>query len=397
MNQRSRPINCIIPPHILRNIAERGDEQQRKKAINSLMAGAHFRARREMAGKFLFETPAGVMRRSIHDCVPFLPGPWFLPGLFVRGEGDPSVNDQAVNEAYDSLGHTYKFYKDVFGRNSIDNKGMRLIASVHYCAHFGEAYDNAFWNGSQMVFGDGDGKVFAVGGFTKAIEVIGHELTHGVTEHECKDGLEYRSQSGALNESMSDVFGSLVKQYTLNQTVTQADWLIGSGILAPGIKGVALRSMKDPGTAYDDPLLHKDPQPGHMRDYVKTTEDAEGVHINSGIPNRAFYLVAEQLGGYAWEYAGKIWYDTLRQLHAQADFQEAANVTFQVAGGLYGAGSRQQQAVGTAWDTVGLPVAGARRAAAPIPVGANGAHLEQKIDDLVSAVGRLVDVLGKKV
>src|SRR5262249_15250854 len=152
-----------------------------------------------------------------------------------------------------------------FGRNSIDNRGLRLNASVHY----GADYDNAFWDGSQMVFGDGDNRIFV--GFTKALDVIGHELTHGVTQYEAN--LEYQDQPGALNESMSDVFGSLMKQYALNQTAADADWLIGSGLLAPGIQGVALRSMKEPGTAYDDPLLGKDSQPGHMSDFDHTTDD----------------------------------------------------------------------------------------------------------------------------
>jgi Zn-dependent metalloprotease len=377
---------------MLKNLAENGDEQQREKAIRSLITGAHFRARREVLGQITLATPAGGLRRSIYDCKHKMQ----LPGRLVRTEGAKDSKDAAVNEAYNGLGQTYKLYKDAFGRNSIDNKGLRLNASVHY----GADYDNAFWDGSQMVFGDGDNRIFV--GFTKSLDVIGHELTHGVTQYEAN--LEYQDQPGALNESMSDVFGSLVKQHALNQTAADADWLIGSGLLAPGIQGVALRSMKEPGTAYDDPLLGKDPQPGHMSDYDHTTDDFGGVHINSGIPNRAFYLVAEQIGGYAWKDAGRIWYLTLRRLHSQSDFQDAANVTFQVAGELFGTGSRQQQAVRTAWDEVGIQVSAAapRRAPAPAGVGnghpaveGNGARLEEKVDHLVDAVGRLVEVLAE--
>ena len=144
--------------------------------------------------------------------------------------------------------------------------------------------------------------------FTVAVDVIGHELTHGVTQFEAK--LAYWDQSGALNESFSDIFRSLVKQKKLNQTADQADWLIGAGLFTSNVKGLAIRSMKEPGTAYDDPLLGKDPQPAHMRHYVNTTSDNGGVHINSGIPNRAFYLAALEIGGHAWERAGKIWYMT---------------------------------------------------------------------------------------
>jgi Zn-dependent metalloprotease len=206
-----------------------------------------------------------------------------------------------------------------------------------------------------MVYGDGDGDLF--NRFTIAIDVMGHELTHGVTQFEAK--LNYSQQPGALNESMSDVFGSLVKQYSLNQTADQADWLIGAGLLAAGVKGVALRSMKAPGTAYDDPVLGKDPQPAHMKDYVNTVSDNGGVHINSGIPNHAFYVVASQIGGKAWEKSGQIWYVTLRdKLTSGSDFQECANQTFQVAGALFGAGSIEQQAVKFGWSEVGLDVEG---------------------------------------
>ena len=180
-------------------------------------------------------------------------------------------------------------FKKVFSRNSIDDRGMRIDSTVHY----GDCYDNAFWNGRQMVYGDGDGRIFAP--FTKALDVIGHELTHGITQ--CEAGLNYRGQPGALNESFSDVFGCLVKQYRRRQTAKEADWLIGEDLFLPGVKAKAIRSMKAPGTAYDDPVLGKDPQPGHMDDYVVTEEDNGGVHLNSGIPNRAFYELAMRLKG----------------------------------------------------------------------------------------------------
>ena len=227
---------------------------------------------------------------------------------------------------------------------------MPLKATVHY----GQDYDNAYWSGSQMVFGDGDGELF--NRFTISIDVTGHELTHGVTQHEA--GLIYWGQAGALNESISDVFGSLVKQRVNKQKADEADWLIGEGLLAPGVNGEALRSMKAPGTAYDDPVLGKDPQPAHMRDYVHTISDNGGVHINSGIPNHAFYLAATRIGGYAWEEAGLIWYETLRSpsLRRGAQFQAFAGLTVVTAQSLFGVGSEEDEAVSGAWGEVGILV-----------------------------------------
>jgi Zn-dependent metalloprotease len=183
--------------------------------------------------------------------------------------------------------------------------------------------------------------------------VIGHELTHGVTQYTAN--LDYQGQPGALNESVSDVFGSLIKQYAAGQTADQADWLIGAGLLAPGVHGVALRSMKEPGTAYDDPQLGKDPQPADMAHYVRTHQDNGGVHINSGIPNRAFYLAAAAIGGHAWEKAGQIWYDTLTggSLSAEAQFADFAAATVAAATARYGEGD-ETRAVQAAWQEVGV-------------------------------------------
>jgi Zn-dependent metalloprotease len=242
---------------------------------------------------------------------------------------------------------TYNFFKEIFKRNSIDTRGMKLDSTVHY----GEEYNNAFWNGTQMVYGDGDGEIFQR--FTKSIDVIGHELAHGVTQYEA--ALEYEGQAGALNESFSDVFGSLVKQYSLKQKADEADWLIGNGLLGSKVKGIALRSLKEPGSGYDDPTIGKDPQPGHMKDYVETTSDNGGVHINSGIPNRAFYLTAIALGGYAWEKAGRIWYITLTEkLRERSNFHQAASMSSDVAASLYGNESSEQKAVNKAWKLVGI-------------------------------------------
>jgi Zn-dependent metalloprotease len=336
----------IIPPIILRNLAEKGDEGQRELAFRGLQISESLRGKRQAVGSFAFAAvPAGEKRRTIYDAQRSRT----LPGKLVRGEGDSKSKDVMVNEAYDGAGKTYDFYMKVFNRNSIDGRGLRLDSTVHY----GIKYMNAFWDGQQMVYGDGDGEIFER--FTKSLDVIGHELTHGVTQYEA--GLNYEEQSGALNESFSDVFGSLVKQYARKQRADKADWLIGKEIFSKGVKGVALRSMKAPGTAFDDPLIGKDEQPAHMKDFVKTQDDNGGVHINSGIPNKAFYELAIRLGGYAWERAGRIWYVTLcGRLRPESVFQDCADATFDVARELYGADSVEQRAVREAWDAVGLKV-----------------------------------------
>ncbi|HEY9674462.1 MAG TPA: M4 family metallopeptidase [Waterburya sp.] len=339
------PICFIVPPHMLRELAQRGDETERDWAFQTLRVSEQFRGRREVLGSLptLLMTPAGEKRRTVYDAQ----RRQRLPGKLVRGEGAPPSKDVAVNEAYDGAGATYDLYHDVFGRNSIDDRGLRLDSTVHY----GRNYDNAFWNGSQMVYGDGDGQIFQR--FTKSIDVIGHELTHGVTQYTAN--LDYQDQPGALNESMSDVFGSLVKQRVLNQTAARADWLIGEGLFTASVKGVALRSMKAPGTAYNDPRLGKDPQPAHMKDIYTGNQDNGGVHINSGIPNHAFYLAAVKIGGYAWEKAGKIWYTALTtRLQHDSTFADAANITIAIAGELYGAGSDEENAVRDAWQQVGV-------------------------------------------
>jgi Zn-dependent metalloprotease len=349
-----QPICCILPPHIIDALVQRGTARQRAMALRTLAVDHTLRALRAtprtmVSGarrRLSAMTAEAAKQRTIYDAH----STETLPGDVVRSEGGPPSGDVTVDEAYDGLGATYDFYSQVYNRNSINDEGLPMLATVH----FGQEYNNAFWNGEQMVFGDGDGEIF--NRFTIALDVIGHELTHGVTEDEAQ--LVYFFQSGALNESVSDVFGSLVKQHVLNQTAEQADWLIGAGLFTANVNGVALRSMQAPGTAYDDPVLGKDPQPAHMNDYVRGFADNGGVHINSGIPNHAFYLAATQIGGYAWEKAGRIWYETLldAQLRPTANFQRFASLTLLHAEKLYGQGSSERQAVKQAWNEVGIAV-----------------------------------------
>ncbi|GAB4455626.1 MAG: M4 family metallopeptidase [Anaerolineales bacterium] len=355
MHIHNRPMNCIVPPHMLETIAANGTPAQRDMAVQTLVASAEMRGRRLALSDYIpaamRQAVPGGKSRFVYDAK----NGSTLPGTLVRQEGDAPAADAAVNEAYDGSGATYDLYKDVYNRDSIDGSGMQLKSTVHYR----KGYDNAFWNGEQMVYGDGDEdlpeKDRLFNRFTISIDIIGHELTHGVTQFEAK--LVYSNQPGALNESMSDVFGSLVKQRVRNQTAAQADWIIGEGLFTPNVNGLGIRSMKEPGTAYNDPVLGKDPQPAHMKDYVNTTSDNGGVHINSGIPNRAFYITAMELGGYAWEKAGQIWYVTLRdKLGANSQFQDCANLTYLTAGELFGSGSLEQLAVKKGWADVGITV-----------------------------------------
>ena len=345
---RQRP--CLLPPHLLERIARNGSAEQRARALATLATDAALRSAR-------------LSRQAIHASQDRVPAPApsgprrticdagsqeRLPGRVRRNEGAPATGDAAVDEAYDGLGATYELYRRTYERDSLDERGLPLLGTVHY----GREYDNAFWDGSQMVFGDGDGDLFTR--FTVSVDVIGHELAHGVTENEAE--LEYHDEPGALNESISDVFGSLVKQHVLQQTADEADWLIGAGLLTSKVHGVALRSMRAPGTAFDDPVLGKDDQPAHLRDYVTTKSDNGGVHTNSGIPNRAFYLAATYLGGFAWEKAGLIWYAALRDPKIAPDcgFRSFAGVTATVAGALFG--DAEVKAVTAGWTEVGVDV-----------------------------------------
>lgn len=355
MTSKSRkPINCVIPDFMLREVARRGGGEERRAALDTLGVSATLRSARSQAeARRSAEGPRTAPRAALASpssdrVIRDAKGSTNLAAEIARREGDPDTGDAAIDEAFEGLGDTWDFFFQVYARNSIDNAGMTLDSVVHY----GEGYDNAFWDGDQMVFGDGSERLFTR--MTKSLTVCAHELGHGVIQF---DGpLVYQGQSGALNEHVADAFGAMVHQWKHGETAEAADWLIGKEILAEGISGQALRSMKEPGTAYDDALLGKDPQPGHMDDYVDTMDDHGGVHINSGIPNRAFYEIATSLGGSSWEVAGRILYATLGhpQLRPTTDFRRFARLNSAVAGQLYGCGSREADAVAAGWDAVGV-------------------------------------------
>ena len=236
-----------------------------------------------------------------------------LPGILKRSEGQPATGDADVDRAHDFVGATYDYYSATHGRDSYDNAGAALVSTVHYDQNF----QNAFWNGTQMVFGDG----FAVN------DVTAHELTHAVTERTAS--LEYRWQSGALNESFSDIFGAMVDRN---------DWLMGEDLPIG-----AIRDLENPGA-------HG--QPGNTSGWVATCSDNEGVHTNSGIPSKAFVNIATSIGKGDAE---RIFYRALTvYLHAQASLEDARSAALQAAEDLFGAASPQVTAVNQGFAGVGL-------------------------------------------
>jgi Zn-dependent metalloprotease len=320
-----RPVRCgFVPPHVIDHIARvTGNESaepsasQRTAVVSKQLREERRREPVELTALpgALTGAPAGALAgdtdRKVYDCE----GQWALDVTLVRGEGDPAVTLKSANAAYDNAGATRAFYKDVLNRRSYDHQGSDIVVNVN----FGLDFNNAFWYAHHIVLGTGDDVVFT--DFSYSPDVFGHELTHGVVEFTAN--LDYYSQSGALNESFADVFGSLVEQRLRGQDAESANWLIGDEIVAEGLYGEALRSMAHPGTAYDNPIMGQDPQPAHMNDYYTGPFDNQGVHINSGIPNRAFYLTAMEIGTDA---AGLIWYAGLQNLWPTANFVDAATV-----------------------------------------------------------------------
>jgi Zn-dependent metalloprotease len=346
------PFCSIAPPSLLQRLIDTGapgaDDARRTLELSARLRGRRDALTAQVRDAAGAAVPPDVPGRTLNTVYDVAGGEESaLPGTRKRGDGDPATGDEAVDEAFDGAATTLAFYREVFARESVDGDGLDLVSTVH----FGQRYDNAFWTGDQMVYGDGGGGTFAEGALTRALDVIAHELTHGVTQFSA--ALLYQGQSGALNESFSDVFGILVKQRALAIDAASANWLVGEGALVPSLGG-ALRNMIAPGTAYSG-----DDQPADMDSYRDLPVDDDprndngGVHINSGIPNRAFAETARTLGGNAWEAAGAIWYETLTtRLRADADFAEAAAATIAVAGERFGADSPQQQAVRGGWDAV---------------------------------------------
>jgi Zn-dependent metalloprotease len=342
-----RKIEGIVPEHLLDELAKRGNDKAAKSVEHSRKIHEKRKALLKNTETIATEN---VRERSpaihVYDCEHTDQPQHKL----VRDEGDQPTNDEDVNNAYDAGKMIIEYYKKVLHRNSIDNRGLDLILNVHYSNHF----MNAFWDGEEMIFGDGDGQDFI--SFTGGIDVIAHEMSHGVTQYTCK--LEYHDQPGSLNESFSDCIGSAVKQYYLKQNAQNADWLIGDKIIGPRFPGIALRSMKAPGTANEH-----DSQPDNMKNYddgsnfqFENEEKRQSyiVHTNSGIPNKAFYLVSMEIGT---DNAAILWYTAWPHLHPSSSFQDAFEQILQASKTLTARGEMPQnaeEAVKTAFSEVGI-------------------------------------------
>lgn len=343
----------IVPTAVLRRLAEDDTiPAESREALRESIAvedswrelrDAHTTATQagmlaaKITGLALSDALAAVPAVTVYDCK----NTRSLPGSPVAHPSDST--DVTAKRASDTTRAVVDYYRECFGRNSVDDAGMTLMSSIHY----GVRYDNAFWNGAQMTYGDGDGRVFT--DFTKSDDVIGHELTHGVTQFTA--GLDYTEEPGALNESISDAFGAMFHQWRNKQAVSDADWLIGPGVLGPAAiaKGYnSLRNMADPGSRQC-----LSPQPSHYSDYTPGGDP----HENSGIPNHAFYLAATYVGGRSWEKTGKVWYAALTSPKAIAatDFGEFAALTRSAARSLFPHDRDVYRGIDDAWTRVGIP------------------------------------------
>ncbi|GAA4601832.1 Zn-dependent metalloprotease [Actinoplanes octamycinicus] len=339
------PICFYVPSHIIDHIARHAGRLglDADAARRTAVASAAVREQRRMLAMTSMDAltaarPGQGDRQIFDDHHRFETG-----GELVRGEGDDPVAAANVNAAYDGLGATREFFREVLGRDSIDDAGMTLLGDVNY----GDGYDNAFWDGTRMVFGNGDDQIFQ--DFTRDVDVCAHELTHGVTQYTA--GLVYTDQAGAMNEAFSDIFAACVDQFVQKVDAGEHNWLIGEEVMAAPMYGEAIRSMAHPGTAYDNPVLGKDPQAAHMSEYVPGGDP----HLNSGIMNRAFYLSAIDLGSYP---AAKIFYAALRNLWPQAQFTDCAYLCAEQARLLSRDGrvSRHApQTIRAAFREVGIP------------------------------------------
>lgn len=270
-----------------------------------------------------------------------------------RRKKDPVHQDYIVNAAHDNITHSFKFYLKALAINSLDGKGMPIKAAVHV----GKNYNNSYYTEGTVNFGDGNGMLFKDD--AKDLTVVAHELGHGIVDY-LLGGLIYWGQSGALNESLADILGVSAMQYVLGEkAVPESTWLFNQIGMVPyedengKIIHPALRSLKAPGTAYvNHPIIGTDPQPADMGKYYDGAQDNYGVHINSGIPNRAFYLAATALGGRGWDIALPIWIETARVLPAKTSFKDFAKKTLEVAEQLFPNRVDVKRSIRQAWNKV---------------------------------------------
>lgn len=339
----------IVPPEVLRALSrnQRLTPQNAKMFQDSYLETMRLRSVREghriasliSRSSVVAEAAARQAEEHLFDCRHRTS----LPG---RAVSNPATAGEAFSTVFKTTGQVAEFYQTVLGRNSVDNRGMDLVSTLNY----GNNYQNAFWNGQQMVYGNGDQRIFI--DFWRSPDVIGHELTHGVTQNE--SGLRYEGESGALNESLSDCFGAAFNQWVSKAPASKDDsWLIGAGIMGPDAKAkgyTCLRDMVNPAAQHC-----LSPQPISYANFDPTAD----VHVNSGIPNRAFALFARAVGGNSYDSPIKLWYAacTGGHLSSGATFSDFAKSTLNAADQWTGPDKdKLGKAVRDAWNTVEVPL-----------------------------------------
>jgi Zn-dependent metalloprotease len=337
----------IIPRDVLARLSQDRDfsAHHRKGMLDTAQISHELRELRTQAGRLtsvsLAYAPtlveiAAAPAITMYDCK----HSYTLPGAPVANPG--GSGDATVKRCLNETTAVAQFYHDVFKRNSIDNHGMTMMSSVHYGSNFA----NAMWNGKQMVYGDGDGKVFI--DFTASNDVIGHELTHGVTQYTLQ--LAYQGEAGGLNESMSDCFGSMFRQWEKKQDVKAADWLIGADIMGPDAKARGFTCLRDMAAPAAKHCLA--PQPTQ---YSQITPGMDP-HYSSGPPNLAFCTACKTFGGKSWDTIGQVWYNSLTAFGPTPNMgmKAFADRTRQVAHTLFSSNPLVAGAVDGGWKAVGL-------------------------------------------
>ncbi|TXM74202.1 peptidase M4 family protein [Methylobacterium sp. WL69] len=340
----------FVSPGQLKRLSRSQDERLRDIAFETVQSCAVEAHRRETEANHI--AGAGPNRRPgkarcVYDMEGGTRG---LPGRLARDERGNVGTDEIVERTFANMGLAYDFLSSTFGPQAVTGWASPMVCSVHY----GNAVANAFWTGRQAVFGDGDGHYFLP--FSRALDVVTHELCHGVVRF--SSNLEYAGEPGALNESFCDVMGALARQWHLGHAADAADWLLGGDIVGPGLAVAALRSFRETPVYQGHPALGDDDQPKHMNDFVTTVDDHGGVHENVGIPNRAFHEAAMAIGGRAWESAGRVWYEAFTGLPSRSNFAAAAAATVATASRLFSGSSREADAFRHAWNEVGIDPGG---------------------------------------
>ncbi|HHH3216644.1 TPA: M4 family metallopeptidase [Morganella morganii] len=359
------PRYSFLPPWILKKrLLHEGDHEETQLCYQHMQRLLGYRRlpETEMMPLSYAALPESGCTSQAHRRVMHLKNLTTVPDLYYREDRKaenpqphmPVRQDTDTDNMFEYLDIIYGFFDDVFDYKSFNDNNATISAMTHY----GRGYCNAFWNGAHLVFGAGDAGMSVTPLFLSfaQLDIATHEFSHAVIDH--LSPLTYSHQSGALNESVCDVFTVMLGHYHRRHASHQGDWHIGKTLFnkQSGIK--ALRSLSSPGNAYNHPVIGKDKQVAHMRDYIELPDDPEndngGVHCYSGIPNHAFYHFASALGGYSWEVAGQIWFDTLRRgnLPPECDFLTFARETMDIAGDNY---DKDVTAVlMSAWKAVGL-------------------------------------------